>query len=482
MQKIIYIIAIFSCLWLGSSAQCPLTNAIIYETNEPLVSFKSIADACAPIFWFSPDEPGLFNESGALTLPEVLPYDLESEKPIVYYKIKEVYTSLDKASFIDLSNRTTSSRDLNLDNIIRFDIEYYCYYSEEQGAGSHPHDLEASHFKIQVHKNSECSEYAYVLEVKRIIAKAHGQYWFDNILNVDNQTILPMVILVEEGKHGNCTDKNGDGVYTPGFDVNEKPNDTWGTRDIISTGTLFTGGFQAWMAKTRIPETAIFPPSSTNVFEKGGVANRIRRAADSQTYNLRPFPQLPDNYPDKKLAKMINGKKPKLWPRTHYNTKVHKIARIERENILRNKIGVTYSFPGFEFSVPLLLIKHVPAPMTGGWLYHKLYLTEQRINIYDAQPVNILGHQIRHSNSASRWLDNYIGFGYEFISNDNGVDEIKFVSEIGLKIRLNLAVTPLKFLRFLGTDYWGLSMGWRNRGFNNFEGGSFVLTLGAGAF
>ena len=63
-----------------------------------------------------------------------------------------------------------------------------------------------------------------------------------------------MHLLVEEGKHGLATDKNGDGVFTKGYDANVRINDAWGTRDIIRTGRLFTGGYQGWMAKVRRPD------------------------------------------------------------------------------------------------------------------------------------------------------------------------------------------------------------------------------------
>ena len=36
-------------------------------------------------------------------------------------------------------------------------------------------------------------------------------------------------------RHGLATDKNGDGVFTPGYDV----NDAWCVRDIIRTGMLY---------------------------------------------------------------------------------------------------------------------------------------------------------------------------------------------------------------------------------------------------
>ncbi len=54
-------------------------------------------------------------------------------------------------------------------------------------------------------------------------------------------------------QQGLATDKNGDGVFTPGYDVNVRINDAWGVRDIIRTGMLFSGGFEGWMAKVRRP-------------------------------------------------------------------------------------------------------------------------------------------------------------------------------------------------------------------------------------
>lgn len=479
----IHLLLFFAYTSWGSDP-CPLPNAIFYQSDYPLVSFDSLANLTAPILWYSPDQPRLFNKAGEITLPEPFPYDSTQQLSTVYYKIKEVYTPLSKSDFNEADEITLSSGFLDLSKTTRFEIEYHFYYSFEQGSGSHGYDMEAAIFQITVHPKSECTSALYTLEVKRVIAKAHGLYWFHNILTVDEYTQFPLAILVEEGKHASCTDKNQDGAYTPGYDVNEKPNDSWGVRDIISTGILFTGGFQAWMAKKRYPETTVFPPICKT--QAPLPTNRLQVKSTTQFYGLKPFPKVPEDYPDKTLIKKVKSKKPYDWPGVHYGVLSKRPTSVERKNILRNKVGfsIVNPYPNFEITIPLLIIRHVEAPMTGGWLYHKVYTTQLNQFNNAEGTINVIGHQIRHSNSASRWLDLYIGLGYEFLDGQGELDlnEVIFVSDVGLKIRANIGLTPLKFLRFLGTNYWGVSLGWRNRGFNEFGSGSFVLAIGAGAF
>ena len=76
-----------------------------------------------------------------------------------------------------------------------------------------------------------------MIGVTRVSAKAHGLVWFWNVLDSDDYAQFPMHLLVEEGKHALATDKNGDGVFTQGYDVNVRINDAWGTRDIIRTAS-----------------------------------------------------------------------------------------------------------------------------------------------------------------------------------------------------------------------------------------------------
>jgi hypothetical protein len=93
----------------------------------------------------------------------------------------------------------------------------------------------------------------------RITGKAHGILWYDNTLTVDQTTQLPVHVLVEEGKHASCTDRNADGRYSAACDVTERVNDAWGTRH-AGTGTFFSGHYQSWMTKVLEADTRVFLP------------------------------------------------------------------------------------------------------------------------------------------------------------------------------------------------------------------------------
>ena len=474
---------------LSSLAQCPDHSSIVYKSNTPIVEFNVIADAAAPLLWFSPDEPRLYNANHEIQIPEILPFDVEAEGPVVYYKIRKVYSERETSTLKGASDESLRSKNIDLSSIVALEIEYYFYYKEESGLGGHPHDLESVQFQIKVHQNSYCPEGRYALEVKRVIARAHGLYWFENAINVDAQTIFPMSILIEEGKHANCTDKNADGVYTPGFDVTEKVNDAWGIRDIISSGRLYSGGFQAWMAKVRTPQSLLLPPSYKGTASCKSISSRFPGSTFDHQYELRPFPEMPDDFTDKKLRKMVKSKKPLNWPEAKTGVKRGKsFYKLSKENKLRNKVGFTYRWDegqGLSITVPLLFVKHVEAPMTGGWFYNKFYFGDA-IDPNTGDFSRVLGHQIQHSTSASRWIDTYVGLGYEVWDDNPDINISDFktylASEVGMKIRVNITKTPLKFLKILGTDYWGIKFGWKNLGFNPFVQSGFVLEIGAGAF
>jgi len=484
-----YLCFLFVIVVVNVWAQCPTSDAYIYKGESPIIDLTVIADKAAPMLWFSPDEPRLYDDNRRIQLPEILPFDKSTDKPVVYYKVKKIYSEKKKYELRSSSHAMSREEKIDLTHIVAMEIEYYFYYAEESGLGGHPHDLESVQLQLKVHDNLFCSEGNYGIEVKRVIARAHGLYWFENALNVDAQTTFPISILIEEGKHANCTDKNADGVYTPGFDVTEKVNDAWGVRDIISSGRLYSGGFQAWMAKQRIPQSLLLPPSYMGTSSWEAVQERFPNGQFENTYELRAFPPMPKYYRDKKLAKMVKSKKPIEWPTTKSSVSRNKdFFKLSKDNKFRNKVGFTYRWDegqGLALSVPLLFVKHVEAPMTGGWFYNKFYFGA------DTTPLNddsgrIFGHQIQHSTSASRWLDTYVGLGYEVFDENPSLDIIDaktyLASEIGMKVRVNITKTPLKFLKFLGTDYWGIKFGWKNLGFNPFVQSGFVVEIGAGAF
>jgi hypothetical protein len=478
--------------WFFLNAQCPTSSAIIYQSSDTLISFDKIAEAAAPMLWFSPDEPELYDANRDIQLPQAMPFDEPSTTPILYYKIRNVYTENKTLDLKSGKSTLERSEKLNLSNVIALEIEYYHYYEIETGLGGHPHDIESVMMQLKVHGNLDCEKGEYCLEVKRVVARSHGQFWFENAITVDVQTYFPMSILVEEGKHASVTDKNADGVYTPGYDVTEKVNDAWGLRDIISTGRLFSGGFQAWMAKRRIPQTLILPPNYKNSKSFNLIQDRFPEYDFTAFYKLRPFPSMPENLKetDRLLYHKIVEKRYEEWPKIKTSVpKNKKFERLSKEKKLSNKVGFSYRWDegqGLSMSFPLLFVKHVEAPMTGGWFYNKFYLGSTSTNTTFNGIDRVFGHQIQHTTSASRWIDTYVGLGWELFDLDPAEGQyqhkVYMASELGLKIRLNITKTPLKFLRFLGTDYWGLRIGWKNLGFNPFVSNGFVVEFGAGAF
>jgi len=111
-----------------------------------------------------------------------------------------------------------------------------------------------------------------------------------------------------------------------------------------------------------------------------------------------------------------------------------------------------------------------------GWLVNRVYIASS------------VGYNILCTNSASRWLDSYFSLGIELYDvNYNPEDpwgneeliKTDFVTEIGVKLRINLSYTPLKFLTF-ATYFWGLRLGIKYYGFSNFSGIGYIFEIGAG--
>jgi len=242
------------------------------------------------------------------------------------------------------------------------------------------------------------------------------------------------------------------------------------------------------MAKTRTPSSLLLPPNAAGSPAYTQIQKKYPNQTFSQSYVLKEFPDVPDPLEDRLLKQKIKEKKFKKWPQLKGEVGPNmKFERLSKDKKLRNKIGVSYRLDeinNVSLTVPLLLVKHVEAPITGGWFYNKIYFGNN--DAVGERIGRVFGHQIQHSNSASRWIDSYVGFGYEIIDKDSEIGAIDFdtflVSEIGMKVRLNITKTPLKFLKFLGTDFWGVRVGWKNIGFNPFFRSGLVVEVGAGAF
>ena len=132
---------------------------------------------------------------------------------------------------------------------------------------------------------------------------------------------------------------------------------------------------------------------------------------------------------------------------------------------------------GFSFVFPFFIVKHLTDPMTGGYIVQRMYLKDHGLQDF--------GWMAMYMPSASRWMDTYLAAGAE---KDATVDSLgvktsewDFVFETGLKFRVNMQHSPLKFLSVL-TPYWGLRAGIKNRGFFDINRLTYVFEIGAGSF
>ncbi len=487
---------LFLCLGSGSLwSQCLNEPGIIWMGQESTISFAKLAHYAAPMLWFSPDEIKLYNEQGEKQIPQPFPFDKPSETPVVYYKYRYVYGRDVETIVLNRQRVNPDLLLLNLKDVVAIDLDFYYYFREETGPTAHLHDVESIALQIQVVEALDCPDYRYAIKVSKVTGRAHGIHWYNNTMRVDAQTFFPLSILIEEGKHASCTDKNADGTYTPTYDVTERINDAWGIRDIITSGRLVSGGFQAWMAKSRDPSSLLFPPIPEDSPHYKGFVDKFRAFFDGPPYELRPYPDYRKEKEagniEKKLDRFMRSKTPHRWPRLQRATGKKPIKQWLKEEKSYRSLSLAYRFDdanGLSFTFPLLIFKNVEAPKTGGWLYNKVYFGDQEaiLNNSNLAFEQSFGHQITYSSSASRWFDGYMGIGYELFDTDLDPKATDFepfmVSEIGMKFRVNVNRTPLKFLRHLGTNFWGIKAGWKNIGFSPFVYSGFVIEIGAGVF
>ena len=461
---------------------------MIRESKDPIINASDLAAYCAPIFWFSADEPELKNRSGKeIRIPSEFPFENKTDTPVVYYQITYILTKDNakgtpyKKDYLEPGNSV-----IDLSKITAFDIYYSHYYRYEAGLGSHENDIEQAQFQFLVrpYLDSAGGIHYFIFFIK-VTAKAHALDWYDNIYeietdNPDYELSLPFHILVEEGKHASCPDMNGDGYYTPGYDVNIRKNDAWGIRDVIRTGELFSSNFQSWMAKVRRPEYRVFPPlPKDSPLRKKYVVDSIY-APDNAVYQLRPMPSY--TMAKTKLLKhdmesYYFDYSPDISKESEHNNFIDWFVA---EDFIHS-LGVSYRADdesGVSVCFPLLVIKNVEAPLIGGWLVNRVY--------FEGKDMKYFGYNILYTPSASRFLDPYLSAGVEVenIFKSNSTTEVTkadFAFETGIKLRGNVTYSPLKFLGFI-SPFWGVRLGIKNKGFMAIDHLNYIIEIGAGVW
>lgn len=453
-------------------------QAVVWHGRDTHMSFARLAAYCAPVLWYSPDEPLLDGRQGkAIAIPAPFPFESTDSIPVVYYRVRKILVRKDAdgvAYFPDPDDRGRSEIDLK--KVSGIDLDFFFYYPSESGLGVHRHDVESAQLQIVVPTREKCDES--LLVVSRVLGKAHGIQWYDNTLAVDEFTKFPIHIMSEEGKHASCPDKNADGYFTPAYDVNRRVNDSWGVRDVISSGSLFTGGFQAWMAKVRRPEHRVFPPLPEDSPLRARLSREGVYAPDNAIYELRPFPSAEKAEPD--LVHFIADKGDPNWPAVESWRSVKQFGEwVDRESFVKSLSVGFYADGnyGVSFSFPFFIVKNFEDPMGGGFITHRIIFTDEGLHDFT--------WMANYSASASRWIDPYFAAGVEWDKEDaepgGTTTDADVVIETGLKFRASLTHTPVKFMTKLA-DFWGVRFGVKNNGFFEIDRLRYVIEIGAGTW
>ena len=480
---------------------------IVWWGTEPQMPIERFVSYLAPVFWHSPDEPEMEGRSGVdIMVPEALPFQ-EAEGPVVYYQLKEIQARPDGAATAYVQDDQARGESLiDLMHVALGRLDFYAYYSDEVGVGAHKHDIEPVEFKFGVARSDadwarengvldRCAERNYLVMVSRVTGKAHGIEWFWNIVEVDDNTKFPMYLFVEEGKHALGTDKNSDGYFTPSYDVNVRVNDAWGVKDIIRSGGLFTGGYEAWMTKVRQPEHRVFPPLPDDSpllpeglerqpdYDRGNAVYELRVLPNGE--EVRAWDESQKSEPDfHALYPFVKDKEVPDWPEVEElsgSKGVDQVTNWLEDGATKRSLSIALygdgSGVGFSWVFPLFIVKNLEIPMSGGYLLHRMYLKGPDLGDF--------GWMLLYANSASRWVDTYFSAGVEWYSetDDAGIVDNRsdFVLETGLKFRAQVGSSPLKFLSFF-TDFWGFRAGIKNYGFADIDRLTYVLEVGAGSF
>ena len=452
---------------------------LVWHGDERFMSFADLAAYCGPVLWFSPDEPLLGHAEGKdIMQPTFFPFEPEADRPVVYYRVRAILedpaANVATPTLVDPDTARVTTL-IDLQKVRGIDLDFFFFYPSEEGLGAHKYDVESVEMKLIVAYPRRHPELGYWVTVQKVTAKAHGVLWYDNNLEVDRQTRFPFHVLVEEGKHATCTDKNADGHYTPGYDVNLRVNDAWGVRDVMATGSLYTGAFQAWMAKPRHLQHRVLPPLPADSPHREQFVVDGVYAPDNAIYELRPFPRLaPALAHDPALKRFVDKGYPD-WPEVAELNELKKFTRwVEAEPFVKS-ISVAYRYDGVSgLSVvfPLLVVKNVADPIAGGWLVNRIYFKDVKFRDFS--------YNVLYTTSASRWLDGYFTFGWEW-DDDGTRTQTHTMTEVGVKLRFNMGASPLKFLTSL-TDFWGVRLGVKNTGIWDWDSIGYAVEVGAGVW
>lgn len=431
-------------------------GGVVWRGSGVMPTLPEIARRIAPALWFSSDEP-LLVRGDRSRVPGSHACDQPSSVPIVYYQVLGLVLSGEER----VDDPDTDPR--FFEKVDRFLLKFYYYYDQDIGVGAHKHDLESIEVEVVLSHGAVCSE----IRMERVEATAHGVRWYSNVLKIERDTVLPLTILVEEGKHASCPDRNGDGIYTPGYDVNVRVHDAWGVRDVMGSGVMMGTDYVSSMTKPRSPAFRLNPPPSADACFGARTGSALTSAVSGLgTYELRSTSQVEActvDDPAGRLREMMEYHRFGEAPEQR-ETEVG-LALTSPESVTRLISGVNVRL---ESSQVGLAVQGPGIELPQLWLVPRVTVVGRNVSV-----------EALITQTASRWASWYMSGGY---ASDRREAERNggFVGELGWKFRLT-AQGKLRWAMF-GYSFAGVRIGIRASGFSSLVNPRAIVEIGAGAF
>ncbi|MEQ1833183.1 MAG: hypothetical protein ABL977_09010 [Candidatus Eisenbacteria bacterium] len=441
------------------------TTGVVWQGNRPL-ALHEIAALLAPVMSFSPDEPLLRRSA---PIPAAHPCDTPADQAVVYYQINSMVIR-DQAV-----TRPAESDPAFFDKVQYMRLRYFFYYPIDLGTHGHRHDVEGVGMEVLLeHDANGCRR----VRLQRVLAFAHGLPLYNNRLRITDDTKLPITLMVEEGKHASCIDRNADGMFTPGYDVNERINDAWGVRDVFGSGHLLGGGYRAAMTKHREKADRVLPPVAELEGCRFGLRSWHASEPSRGHYELRagdglaPCAGLGTSAESTFFANgmMIANRFGTSHVPTQHSSKLNAdFGSLDDPERLLPGVSVR-----FDEGDALLSVATMGFDMGEGWLVPRLGLGRK------------LSAEMLFTPSATAWTCPYVSTGWEhrtrrpsILGGSNRLDAM--VTEVGVKFRFALPEGKSRFTS-LGYRFGGMRLGVRFNGLERIEHLRLTAAIGAGVF
>lgn len=478
-------------------------DGVVYCGAEPLTTLGELAERVAPVLWFSPDEPLFDGRQPGDRTPSRLPKKFTGEAPpsatetihvvapVVYYGIRELVFRRGTAR----PSIPTERRDpalhawfrkdtpVDLSQLTRVTVRFAFYYPADAGFGGHAHDLEYADFVLSISSHplpgSRCR---FQVSIVRVEAAAHGSRWYSNVLdigedNADGDLSFPITLLVEEGKHAVATDRNGDGHFTPRYDVNRRVNEAWGVRDNIRSGDVAAPRYEAAQAKPRKPNGRVGPRGVHLTPECLYAA--YRGDASMLKYELEVFPWagaydcsdiesrgfkfcdvVRERHQSRPFVRI--GEASRLYGLV--TSVLDDGSILDTTSVAARRDGDRV---GFALVYPILALEF---PKVGGWVYPRIFGLR---NSDGSDAIYSVGIDALYTPSLSRWLDWYASVGARALTPDRPGAKTTVVREYEGGVRL-------RFKKW-GT-FQGARLGMRWEGFKHVTNQRMTFELGIGVW